>query len=228
MGGTSAALSALYAFLFISIAVEAFGYHSSYFRRGGEGKSVIKGQKQSSTRQHASGASASELSISGGGGKDRDKDYQVQFPDDDFGMNEVEEELDEDALFEREMAKEMFDVLRGDDEELSVEDFMEWDDIKDVLEAGVIDAGTMALIVESIGVKKSMSFEQWLDTVELVNEVQLTLDGVDDSVQTWDPVLEQEKADALYGEDDEVDSTSESVKQMLRMFGLKPAGEEAE
>ena len=178
-------------------------------------------------RLHAcDGASANELSLSGGGGSDRDKDYEVQFlfPDDDFGMNEEEEELDEDALFEREMAREMFDMLRGEAEELTVEEFMKWDDINDVLEAGVIDADTMALIIESIGVKQSMTFEQWLDTVELVNEVQLTLDGVDDSVQNWDPVAEQEKADAMYA--DEEDPTSESVKQMLRMFGLKPAGEE--
>lgn len=178
-------------------------------------------------RLHAcDGASANELSLSGGGGSDRDKDYEVQFlfPDDDFGMNEEEEELDEDALFEREMAREMFDMLRGEAEELTVEEFMKWDDINDVLEAGVIDADTMALIIESIGVKQSMTFEQWLDTVELVNEVQLTLDGVDDSVQNWDPVAEQEKADAMYA--DEEDPTTESVKQMLRMFGLKPAGEE--
>ena len=42
-------------------------------------------------------------------------------------------------------------------------------------------------------------------------------------MQNWDPVAEQEKADAMYA--DEEDPTSESVKQMLRMFGLKPAGE---
>ena len=134
-----------------------------------------------------------------------------------------EEELGEDELFEREMAREMFDMLRGEGETLSVEEFLEWDDIKDVLEAGIIDADTMTLIVKSIGVKDSMTFEQWLDTVELVNQVQLTLEGVDDSVQNWDPVAEQEKADAMYA--DEEDPTSESVKQMLRMFGLKPAGE---
>lgn len=172
-------------------------------------------------RLHASGASANELGISGGG-SDRNKDYEIQFPDDDFGMNE-EEELGEDELFEREMAREMFDMLRGEGEKLSVEEFLEWDDIKDVLEAGIIDADTMTLIVESIGVKDSMTFEQWLDTVELVNQVQLTLEGVDDSVQNWDPVAEQEKADAMYA--DEEDPTSESVKQMLRMFGLKPAEE---
>ena len=162
-------------------------------------------------------ASANELRISGpNDGKNREEKLY------EFGS--ANEELDEDALFEREMAREMFDMLRGEDEDLSIDKFFEWDDIKDVIELGVIDPETMALIIEAVQGKNSatgtLSFEQWLEAVELVNQVQLTLENVEEGTESWDPAAEQEKMDELYG--DQPDPTSESVMQMLQAFGLKP------
>ena len=66
----------------------------------------------------------------------------------------------------------------------------------------------------------TLSFEQWLEAVELVNQVQLTLENVEEGTESWDPAAEQEKMDELYG--DQPDPTSESVMQMLQAFGLKP------
>ena len=160
-------------------------------------------------------ASANELSRSGNG-KDNERIY-------DFGT--AKEELDEDALFEREMAQEMFDMLRGEDEALSIDAFLEWDDIKDVIELGIIDPETMALIIEAVQgknpVRDILTFEQWLEAVELVNQVQLTLESVEEETDSWNPVAEQEAMDAAHT-DDSIDTTQESVMQMLQAFGLKP------
>ena len=165
-------------------------------------------------------ASANELGISGAKGKDREEKFY------DFGT--AREELDEDALFEREMAQEMYDMLRGEDEHLSIDKFFEWDDIKDVIEMGVIDPETMALIIEAAQgknpVRDTLTFEQWLEAVELVNQVQLTLENVEEGADSWDPKAEQAAMDELY--DEPVDPTSESVMQMLQAFGLKPNVEE--
>ncbi len=188
--------------------------------RSWQGPSLVikqQGGSVSSSQSSLAMASANELGISGpNDGKNKEEKLY------EFGS--ANEELDEDALFEREMAREMFDMLRGEDEDLSIDKFFEWDDIKDVIELGVIDPETMALIIEAVQGKNpvtdTLSFEQWLEAVELVNQVQLTLENVEEGTESWDPAAEQEKMDELYG--DQPDPTSESVMQMLQAFGLKP------
>jgi hypothetical protein len=171
------------------------------------------------------GASANELSISGGGDKEgTGRDGVLLPPLDLIGLEEEDDDLDEDALFEREMAQSMFDMLRGDNEELPVEAFLEWDDIRDVLDLEIIDTETMALIIESCGVSDSMTFTQWLDAVELVNQVQLTLEGAgDEQVSLWDPIEEQRRMDESERSGRDRDSeVGDQVQLMLEAFGLKP------
>ena len=72
-----------------------------------------------------------------------------------------------------------------------MEEFLEWDDIKDVLEAGIIDADTMTLIVEYRG--EGFDDGAMARHSRACQSRTLTLEGVDDSVQNWDPVAEQEK-----------------------------------
>ena len=172
-------------------------------------------------RSIAAGASANELGISDPKGKGREEKL--------YNFDTAREEMDEDALFEREMAREMYDMLRGEDNYLSLDKFFEWDDIKDVIDMGVIDPETMALIIEAVQGKQSsimdtLTFEQWLEAVELVNQVQLTLENVEEGADLWDPKAEQAAMDEF--SEDPVDPTSESVMQMLKAFGLRPKIEE--
>ena len=166
-------------------------------------------------------ASANELGISDPKGKDGEEKL--------YNFESSPEEMDQDALFEREMAREMYDMLRGEDKYLSLDKFFEWDDIKDIIDMGVIDPETMALIIEAVQGKQSsimdtLTFEQWLEAVDLVNQVQLTLENETEGADLWDPNAEQAAMDELFDQPD--DQASESVMQMLRAFGLRPKVEE--
>ena len=121
---------------------------------------------------------------------------------------------------EREMALEMYNSLRGSNDELSIEGFFAWDDIEDVLDNGVVDIETIAIILESCQVEDTMSFKTWLEVVDLVNQVQLTLEN-DGEIEEWDVVKEQAALDALIAEGGNETVDEESLKNMLKMLGLK-------
>jgi len=152
-------------------------------------------------------------------------------PDDDNiskdARSEKEEEEAKDVL-EMAMAQELFDELRGGDERLSIEKFMAWDDIQDVLGNGVIDEETMTYILEECDVKgKSMNLAEWMAVVDLINEVELTLQ----EEQYSDLQQEQQQQEQGGGEDEggngddaydpnqQIDSLE--FQRMLAAMGMK-------
>ena len=86
-------------------------------------------------------------------------------------------DFEEDNELEKAMAQDLYNGLRGNDSSLSVESFLQWEDIKDVLGRGFIDADTMQIIFSEAGVHDGiMTFDQFFEVVELVNQVSLALE----------------------------------------------------
>lgn len=87
------------------------------------------------------------------------------------------ETMNSDNELEKKMARELYDELRAGQLGLSIESFMKWEDIEDVLDNGIIDEETMEIIIDEVGVKNGiLTFEQFYELVELVNQVSIALD----------------------------------------------------
>ena len=94
------------------------------------------------------------------------------------------ETMNSDNELEKKMARELYDELRAGQLGLTIESFMKWEDIEDVLDNGIIDEETMEIIIDEVGVKNGiLTFEQFYELVELVNQVSMALDGDDDLLQ---------------------------------------------
>jgi DNA-directed RNA polymerase subunit N (RpoN/RPB10) len=88
------------------------------------------------------------------------------------------ETMNTDNELQKKMARELYDELRAGQLGLSIESFLKWEDIEDVLDSGIIDDETMEIIIDEVGVKNGiLSFEQFYELVELVNQVSIALDG---------------------------------------------------
>lgn len=86
-------------------------------------------------------------------------------------------DFEEDNALEKAMAQDLYNGLKGNDSTLSVETFLQWEDIKDVLGRGFIDADTMQIIFSEAGVHDGiMNFDQFFEVVDLVNQVSLALE----------------------------------------------------
>lgn len=88
------------------------------------------------------------------------------------------ETMNSDNELEKKMARELYDELRAGQLGLPIEAFLKWEDIEDVLDNGIIDQETMEIIIDEVGVTDGiLSFEQFYELVELVNQVSIALDG---------------------------------------------------
>ena len=84
---------------------------------------------------------------------------------------------DDDTEIEDAMALETFMELSYNTNSLSVQAFMDWEDIQDVLARGFVDQETIKIVLKEVGVKSGfMNFVQFKDTVELVNQVNAALE----------------------------------------------------
>lgn len=84
---------------------------------------------------------------------------EVSTEDDDY-FNADDDEL------AKSMARELFYDLSQDSELLSIDDFIAWDDIQDVLNGGIIRRDTLEIIFETSGVTTNvLTFEQFTEVV---------------------------------------------------------------
>lgn len=89
-------------------------------------------------------------------------------------------DLGQDEELEQDMAVELYNLLRGRDEGLTLEKFLDWDDIKEVLERGFLDKESIGIIVSEVGVNSGiMDFKQFQEVVDLVNQLSTTLEAGD-------------------------------------------------
>lgn len=112
----------------------------------------------------------------------------------DFDLSDI----DGDHELEQEMSLDLYRSLCAPDEELlSVRNFLQWDDVLEVLERGSIDEDTIRLIFGEVGVTGSCShltFEQFVETVDLINQVEAACEG--------SGLLEEEDFEEGEGEED--------------------------
>jgi len=102
---------------------------------------------------------------------------------------------------------------------LSVDDFIKWEEIQDVLEYGVVDMETVQIILQEVGVHGGvMTFEQFKESVDLINASQTALEedefaGLDfDSEGLGGLGVEEEKSLGI---------DQETVNQMIAGLGLR-------
>ena len=90
---------------------------------------------------------------------------------------ELDDELREDKELERRMAEQLYNDLKGDDSLLTKEKFIKWEDIDELLSRGAFDGETLEIIYTECGVSgENINFEQFLEVVDLVNQVSAVLD----------------------------------------------------
>ncbi|KAJ1412012.1 hypothetical protein B484DRAFT_455476 [Ochromonadaceae sp. CCMP2298] len=87
----------------------------------------------------------------------------------------------ESVAMELEMAQAQFDELRGGNAFLPLESFMQWEDITEVLARGTVDLAIVQEILVEVGMQgERLSFEQFFEAVDLVNQMTLALETGDD------------------------------------------------
>jgi len=109
---------------------------------------------------------------------------------------------------ENDLALETFSELALHSSSLSVQAFLEWDDIKEVMSRGFIDQETIGIIMKELGIKSGfLDFAQFKEMVEMINHVnaaleQNELEGLDDDDDAYE---EEENSFFPPGEDDDKD-----------------------
>lgn len=101
-------------------------------------------------------------------------DIDFSFDDDEM----LDEEMRADKELEVKMAKQTYELLRDSSEiSLSKNSFKKWEDISDLLGSGAFDDETLEIIYKECGVVgDSITFDQFLEIVDLVNQVAAVLD----------------------------------------------------
>ena len=59
----------------------------------------------------------------------------------------------DDDDIEEQLAKELYDELKGNSAYLTPEQFLSWQDIQDVIEDGILDTDLLAAILNEVGIK---------------------------------------------------------------------------
>mmetsp|Transcript_8705 Transcript_8705/g.12970 ORF Transcript_8705/g.12970 Transcript_8705/m.12970 type:complete len:186 (+) Transcript_8705:1229-1786(+) len=106
-------------------------------------------------------------------------------------------DLEDDKELEKSMAEELYNGLKKSNQLLLVEEFLEWDDIKDVLSRGFVDGDTMQVIFSEAGVTNGvMTFDQFYEVVDLVNQVSMALEDSGDFLTDEDDDDEEMRLDS--------------------------------
>eukprot|EP01039_Chlorochromonas_danica_P002973 gene2973-3241_t len=100
---------------------------------------------------------------------------------------------DTDSL-EEEMSQDLYNQLKGFDERLSVDSFLQWDEIQEILSHGTMDKETISFILSEAGVTNDViTYDQFREVVDLVNQVNETLEStIDDRDYAVDGDFEDE------------------------------------
>lgn len=78
---------------------------------------------------------------------------------------------------EYDLALETFKELALNSNSVSIQAFLEWDDIKDVMSRGFIDEETIGIIMKELGIKSGfLEFSQFKEMVEMINHVNAALE----------------------------------------------------
>ena len=119
----------------------------------------------------------------------------------------------------RPAALETFKELALNSNSVSVQAFLEWEDIKEVMSRGYIDKETIGIIMKEVGIKSGfLDFAQFKEMVDMVNHVnaaleQNELEGLDDDA---DDEEGEGEADSFFppGDDDDDDTMKWLDKQL--------------
>ena len=120
---------------------------------------------------------------------------------------------------ENDLALETFKELALNSNSVSVQAFLEWEDIKEVMSRGYIDKETIGIIMKEVGIKSGfLDFAQFKEMVDMVNHVnaaleQNELEGLDDDA---DDEEGEGEADSFFppGDDDDDDTMKWLDKQL--------------
>ena len=128
---------------------------------------------------------------------------------------ELDEKMQEDKELEQRMAKQLFDDLRGDDPLLTKEKFIKWDDIDELLSRGAFDGETLEIIYTECGISgENLNYDQFLEVVDLVNQVSAVLD------QDLQSVLNTDIETEIIDDDTEIIGIEDEDEDYLGLPGI--------
>ena len=121
-----------------------------------------------------------------------------------------------------EVAQELFDELRGKSDKVSVAALKEWEDVKEMIESGVISSADLDAAVKEVGATKALDFEQFCDLIEALDakvpDADLSTPEKVEEGESFEEVA-QELFDELRGKSDKVSVAAlkewEDVKEMI-------------
>ena len=106
---------------------------------------------------------------------DEDDEENVTDSEDD---SQESDELDEEDL--KEVAKELFDELRGKDKKVSVAAIMAWEDVKEMIEDEVVTKEQIKDIISGVaGDKKALDFDEFYEVVSQLDDAAESADDMD-------------------------------------------------
>eukprot|EP01036_Dinobryon_divergens_P029673 gene29673-38802_t len=130
---------------------------------------------------------------------------EVEDEDSDDTDGEDDDEIDEETV------RELYNALKGSAKSLSVKKFKEWEDVKDLVDAGLLSDSTLSLLVtEVVGKNKDISFNQFWELVKVIDQAaEISSNEKGDQGNDNDDDDDDE-------EGDEEEPTEEEIEQMTK------------
>jgi hypothetical protein len=123
------------------------------------------------------------------------------------------------------MARDLYDDLCAGNPYLTKSQFLAWEDIADVMNGGTIDVDTMDIIFKEVGVfSEVISFEHFMELVDLVNQIAAALEGNEfmdedeDGSEMFDDIItnELELNDNTLAIDSSTSSSSDAYDWLMK------------
>ena len=92
-------------------------------------------------------------------------------------LHETPIDEEEDEILDEKTAKSIFNELRGAENELSIVDFLQWEDIQDLLDSKALSEDDLAICIEKVGIEvdqkgqatKTLNFVAFYDLLQLID-----------------------------------------------------------
>jgi len=150
----------------------------------------------------------------------KEKEEEAEEDNDDEELDEGD--LEDEAV--EEVAREIFDELRGKNPKVPIKAFKEWSDIVDMQASGYITTKQLDKALSDMDIKKDISFEDFFELVQVLEDIASESDAAqteapENATKTVKAVAKADKEEGEDEDDDEYLVIDESEEEeMLRDF----------
>ena len=131
------------------------------------------------------------------------------------------------------IAKQIYEDLRGESDSLSVQDFLKWEDVSELVDQGIVQLSTLNLLIAEVGGAKTqtLSFDQFWQLVNLLEEASdaaadkvaasMGDDDVDDSELDSSPEELEKAAKEIFDDLKNPKTNTVNAKKLKNWAGIK-------